>query len=936
MTEYLDPSALYAKLDVKTDLVPLALTVPNEFPVQIQSARLLGWTSESMDALRKLDGALRDRDKQLPHRALLTHLDLHVRGIWRQRVGAAHWDRPGPYSGRFAWIDGEASGVEQNVARALQRWIVDDLPRVAKSDQAALDALERVRELFFSGRLLTMKMEDQLLYPWQQAPNGTPVPTGEGYANLADFVARALEGCVVFEGLSPLRRIVSRYSRFSNYEAELMTDPTDINGREQFSLVLKIRVISLPGVSQPAIRLDASRRRWVRRMKPEPFGSTSISGYAFPKQGSIAVRFMLETKNKAYVLGEEYHVLERHYRLKGDLDGVAIAQGKANNKNCELYVNFRHGYGDHELESGVSERDRLEAFENALEILAPLGFQARNPPKKIPTRNKVADDRGLVDVKVLKEKLGLLEEDEQRPNDKKRNDAKRIVARSRDALRRYHPEKPRLLVVHHETCRADAELVRDAVRVLTDGDLEVEIARVPSGAHGPKDDLPLAREKAAERAQARMEAWRPFAERLREIAQEANVVGCLVVAPMFYDSGRDDLVNKQAGKKIIASVARVPVQYLLPRERNLNDFLMRAQSAWRDLVWAHLGRVDDVAGKVGRVFPGGEAPGEILGISVIQSNKKRGGRQGSLFPVAFRLDVDDGLCYMRFAYEESPGKLDITEWEPIQRALCHISDLTPQKIGEETEVRRQHFEKFCKQVITDSCNAGRHPLVLINSTNSARLWSWLSDRAIDSANIDFKTEGTAMQAAWSSARIVRVRQENSPRLVIDKQQPVAQLDKSDKRSREEIQPEASLRVTTSHQGNGALYKVADSEFPVYLTIGGKDIDRHKKGTSCYRKVALLGNKVRKTEGKLNLYPLEIRDPSTNQWSAAKAIELLLAFIQEEDKPDAVAELVESLRFGYGHYGEWTSLPAPLFFERVVRDYVAEFQDEEETEEETEE
>jgi microcompartment protein CcmK/EutM len=351
---------------------------------------------------------------------------------------------------------------------------------------------------------------------------------------------------------------------------------------------------------------------------------------------------------------------------------------------------------------------------------------------------------------------------------------------------------------------------------------------------------------------------------------------------------------------------------------------MRAQSAWRDLVWAHLGRVDDVAEKVGRIFPGADGPGEILGISVIQSNKRSGGRQGSLFPVSFRLDANDGLCYMRFAYEDSPGKLKITEWEPIQRALCHISDLTPQKIGEETEVRRQHFEKFCKQVITDSCSTGTHPLVLINSTNSARLWSWLLDRAIDAANIDFKTEGTAMQAAWSGARIVRVRQENSPRLVIDKQHLVAHLDKSDKRGRKEIQPEASLRVTTAHRGDGALYKVVDSEFPVYLTVGGKDIDRRKRGASCYREVTLLGDKAEETEGKLNLYPLKLRGPETNKWSASKAIELVLAFIQEEDNPDAVAELVESLRFGYGHYGEWTSLPAPLFFERVVRDYVADF------------
>jgi hypothetical protein len=46
--------------------------------------------------------------------------------------------------------------------------------------------------------------------------------------------------------------------------------------------------------------------------------------------------------------------------------------------------------------------------------------------------------------------------------------------------------------------------------------------------------------------------------------------------------------------------------------------------------------------------------------------------------------------------------------------------------------------------------------------------------------------------------------------------------------------------------------------------------------------------------------------------------------QKQDDPDQVALLVEALRHVVGHYGEWTTLPAPLFFERVVRDYVSGF------------
>jgi hypothetical protein len=46
--------------------------------------------------------------------------------------------------------------------------------------------------------------------------------------------------------------------------------------------------------------------------------------------------------------------------------------------------------------------------------------------------------------------------------------------------------------------------------------------------------------------------------------------------------------------------------------------------------------------------------------------------------------------------------------------------------------------------------------------------------------------------------------------------------------------------------------------------------------------------------------------------------------QPNDNPDQIAALVESLRYSFGHYSDWTALPASLFFERVVRDYISEF------------
>lgn len=54
------------------------------------------------------------------------------------------------------------------------------------------------------------------------------------------------------------------------------------------------------------------------------------------------------------------------------------------------------------------------------------------------------------------------------------------------------------------------------------------------------------------------------------------------------------------------------------------------------------------------------------------------------------------------------------------------------------------------------------------------------------------------------------------------------------------------------------------------------------------------------------------------------LEIVVTLRHPDDDPDKLAALVESLRYSFGHYREWTSLPAPLFFERVVRDYISEF------------
>ncbi|HEX8395127.1 MAG TPA: RNaseH domain-containing protein [Longimicrobium sp.] len=67
-----------------------------------------------------------------------------------------------------------------------------------------------------------------------------------------------------------------------------------------------------------------------------------------------------------------------------------------------------------------------------------------------------------------------------------------------------------------------------------------------------------------------------------------------------------------------------------------------------------------------------------------------------------------------------------------------------------------------------------------------------------------------------------------------------------------------------------------------------------------------------------------RQPHVDQWPTPNPLEIVVALRREGDDPDRNDELVEWLRYGFGHYAEWTTLPAPLFFERIIREYISGF------------
>src|SRR5262249_44941440 len=111
----------------------------------------------------------------------------------------------------------------RHVQDALRGWLAIDL-QAENNSEAVL--IERLQQLARDGNAATAEWRTPDVFAWEAALNGTALMgrgNPNGYADLADYVARCLQGKEVFPGLRELRRIAS--PELTQNQAELMTLP---------------------------------------------------------------------------------------------------------------------------------------------------------------------------------------------------------------------------------------------------------------------------------------------------------------------------------------------------------------------------------------------------------------------------------------------------------------------------------------------------------------------------------------------------------------------------------------------------------------------------------------------------------------------------------------------------------------------------------------
>lgn len=982
--------------------VCLALKAPDNAPALSLDGYSFAWSREGLLALRDIwqDGlqAFGSQQRSLPYASLRGLLEVMLPGISRveRNMCLDGWslkreralEAPPP----FIWAEGDEDRLIAAAQHALDEWIPNYLVETfAKPGNISADHVERVRRLAAESRLLMLSRYKANILPWGWNDAGTTRnENADAFANLAHFVARVLATSKPLPGAGPLRRIVAVRDGRTGL-ASLVTDPISVEGKGAFSLVLQLEVVTFPGLHQPVVTIDVSKRRWLDALPDNNYLNGDVSGYAFPSDTPDRLPSFLVVRKRngdgtfRWEPDNAFQALQRHFKLPlGKWSGDAIARGDASSVRCPVRLVHRPGLRDStsQINVGVPEIDKLDAFEAVVELLRPYGLAPLECLSRVKTKHAgVARSSGMINAPTLlgavlqsddldegdrytgdylkelgdeevdrllrkKFQFGLasihprdkiIDSELRRGSDKVAKDQTEALQAMIDAnacavARLYGPAKPQLAILYDERATLSVKLLQSALRVLWRDALDVKPHRLPRNVHGPKDELPGAQEKATGRFRLRGDAWKPLAQSIGATKRQTL---CLVVAPNFYhgDNGRvlpDDPVNKPATRKALSTFGGATVQFLLPVQQDgqgsirLADYLLRVQAALKELVFAHAGRIDGVAAAATRCFGNNErSPREVIGITIVRQNRgrSRSSFEKTFLAIAARVDLATGRCDLRYAHERG-GRLFISEWLPFTGALGEIAGASPVQLAENVRERSTRFMKFCEAVIGESVEAGMQPVVMIDSSNCARLWPWLADSRLDAARIDI-AERQWMQEDWRGARIVRIRQDLAPGILRSKvttliPEPASGGGSGGRRRKK-------VRVPTS-PFSGTLYRLNaenGSGCATYLSVGGKTLHHNKRGLSCYREALLPASAARASDGR-RLFGLARFEPYTDQWPTPNPVEIVVTLRNADDDPDRIAEFAESLRHGFGHYGEWTSLPAPLFFERVVRDYICGF------------
>lgn len=914
------------RIDRTAGPVPLAF-VFDDSPVQPEHiVTVVSWSLAALPLLRDLHkhfASLAPREG-LPVEALRGRLEVTDADNLRLDRGLGLWGR----SPAILWTACATELARERVSSAVLGWLVND---VEVDEAAATDLVQRLKHLARAGQVVEVARRTAQVFCWEQTRSGTATgarTNREGYADLADFVVRQLEGKELLPGLGGLRRIAS--GRLDSNQAELITEPV-LDQAASFSVVVRVRVLSFPGRATPVVALELSRRVWTRAFKRT--AARELSAFALPDGTHTALRFTLKRRREtgdsgttfAYHPDSDFPPIARAFGLPLDLAGDTIAADGHRLQDCRLLVVHKHGVGKRVVvKQGIPDLDKLTAFRQMEALLAPVGLRPWQGLLELSSATRSIKDRN--------QKWRDRDADEDR-----RKAFQRWQGEAKAAIASCYADAHHMIIAYHSSCYDDARRAQALLGEMLDSHVQVQLVPIPPGVHGPRAKLPSPASKTPRNrdfAEQRTRDWLPFVTEVRryECNMNASIDGVLVIAPEWYAPGsaHDDPVNKRAGRITLARELRVPVQYLRPEREDGQEFRKnqdpaerfetRLMMAWLDLAWKNIGRIKsqelaDVAALIYRPtcaddHPVVSPPDRVLAIGILRRNSTRLNNESSFVPFGIELDVERGRCSARFARERG-SSFEITPLMPLPEVLAELAASGPIQLVTNKAARQDQLQersqRFFHEIATEFCQSAERPLLLIDAVSCRGAWPWVADTKLDGENILVAGHPHA-EADWGNVRIVRVRTDNGPKILFD-------------RYYKGICAETSEVVCYDAPtwAEAQLFKLADTQASVYFSFGSL-LQKRVRGTSCYREIDGLS----KTRGKSKAYARKRMGIYKDAWATPNAVEFTVAKTARGESPDQLVQFVEWLRTLYAHIGDWTTKPAPLFFDGVLKDYLADY------------
>ncbi|MEM8723315.1 MAG: RNaseH domain-containing protein [Cyanobacteria bacterium P01_G01_bin.39] len=981
-----------------TDTIPLAFTVPDNLTSVVVDGFTLAWTKEALANFSQVHEDVK-QIKNLPYASLRGFLEIGLSNISRIVPGMelSSYAVSQRKSKPFAYINGgNEDEIKQVLKPLLNDWIVKHLVPYGEREGISEDAIERLRELQNSDKLLLIRPFEAQIFPWGwDEASGTTSPPDKykSFPQFADYIARLISDQEIFQRLGKMKRIITK-GQIGSGIVELLTEPIQLKNKDLFSLCVLLELVTFPSIHQPLLTMNVTKRRWLSKLNDSGFSPNGINGYIFSKNHKDRVfNFKLNRcKNKVtdkyeWQPDSSFPVLQRKLKLPLDkFTGAQIARGEVSKNGCQVLLTYSDSDPNqsHNIKAGVPEKDKLEAFKAIEEIFRTqniIPFDGYTSVKaKHPTKDKNDTDAATKQINkptLLNAVVELLENPQLKDftskylnnksdseinkllkkhfnfrlseqgikvfrfNNKNKDQSgelRTLIKLNKEAVKRLYPkEKPLVIIFHENKDSYSLKLLTTILKILWGDTIEIQPSAIPENTHGAKTQLPHSDLKNKERSQKRVEEWIHTANQIAKIKRPKF---CLVMASKFYTDPSnpdkqlpDDPVNKPSTCKAIASIGRSCVQFIVPPspfpdtgDISISKFVFPAQSAIKELLWAHFGRIDKVQEKVDRYFEDIELenrPKEVIAITIVRRNagRKRGRLENTFLPIAIRTNVATGLNEMKCCYEHpKTKKFVIIPWKPFTEALHDISDISPLSLGKDKSnkyLRHERFQTFVDKVISDSVEENKNPVVMIDSSNCAYLWGWLSDRKMNLSNIDIFSEDKkkeCMQNNRKGATLVRIRQDLAPGIIEDKVKYLAKTALADTRTKKELKADKDKQIKISAPSSPTgLFKLNvenKTGCVPYLSIGKKTLHTNQRGASCYREVEQdKFSTFKKTdendkttyprstnEAELEIKTLQKQEPHTDQWATPNPLEIVVALRPKKSKSDNIAAFIESLRY----------------------------------------